>query len=197
MECLESIKNQTFQGFEIIIVNDGSTDITSEELEKLTLQFSNSPILHTIHQPNQGAPVARNRGFDESRGAYVLFCDADIIMKPDMLEKMAKALDENSEVSYVYSSFKFGWKKFQLWKFDAEKLKQMPYIHTTSLIRREHFPGWDPTLKRLQDWDLWLTMLEQGHTGKWIPEVLFTVKTGGTMSSWLPSFLTKIGLVHL
>jgi hypothetical protein len=44
----------------------------------------------------------------------------------------------------------------------------------------------------LQDWDLWLTLLERGHTGKWIDEVLFTVKTGGTMSSWMPSFLTKL-----
>ena len=115
-------------------------------------------------------------------------------MKPGMLSKMSKALDEHPNISYVYSSFKFGWKKFKLWEFDAARLRQMPYIHTTSLIRREHFPGFDPNLKRLQDWDLWLTMLEQGHVGQWISEVLFEVKAGGTMSSWLPSFLAKIGL---
>lgn len=191
LKCLRSIKNQTFQDFEIIIVNDGSTDITPQGLEELTLQFSDSPILHTIHQPNQGAPAARNRGFQESSGQYLLFCDADVIMKPDMLEKMSRVLDENPDISYVYSSFKFGWKKFKLWEFDPERLRQMPYIHTTSLIRQENFSGWDPNLKRLQDWDLWLTMLEQGHIGKWIPEVLFTVKTGGTMSKWIPSFFAK------
>ncbi|OGY91348.1 MAG: hypothetical protein A3H70_02660 [Candidatus Komeilibacteria bacterium RIFCSPLOWO2_02_FULL_48_11] len=192
-QCLQSIKNQTFQDYEIIIVNDGSTDIKPMQLESTIKQFNNLTI-RIIHQPNQGAPVARNRGFNESRGVYVLFCDADVVMRPDMLEKMSRVLDENPNVSYVYSSFKFGWKKFKLWEFDAEKLKQMPYIHTTSLIRREHFPGFDPTLKRMQDWDLWLTMLEQGHVGKLIPEILFAVKTGGTMSKWLPSFLTKIGL---
>ncbi|MBI4122493.1 MAG: glycosyltransferase family 2 protein [Parcubacteria group bacterium] len=190
LECLESIKNQTFHNYEVIIVNDGSTDVTQQELESqiLPLNFSTSQL---FYQSNQGAPSARNNGFKQSRGAYVIFCDADVVMKPDMLEKMTAALDENSNVSYAYSSFKFGWKKFKLWDFDAEKLKEMPYIHTTSLIRRERFPGFDESLQRLQDWDMWLAMLKQGHSGKWIPEALFTVKTGGTMSSWLPSFLAR------
>ena len=76
----------------------------------------------------------------------------------------------------------------------------MPYIHTTSLIRAEHFPasGWDEHITRLQDWDLWLTILEQGHTGVWIPEVLFRIiNTRGTMSRWIPSFLQKWPFKHL
>lgn len=188
--CLESIKKQTFQDFEVIIVNDGSTDIIPQELES-KVQLFNFSTIQLLHQLNQGAPIARNNGFKALSGAYVLFCDADVVMKPDMLEKMVKVLDENFNVSYVYSAFKFGWKKFKLWEFDADKLKQMPYIHTTSLIHRDHFPGFDPNLKRLQDWDLWLTMLEKGYVGKWIPEVLFTIKSGGSMSSWLPSVLVK------
>jgi len=189
LECLKSIKAQTFQDFEVIIVNDGSTDASHEALCQKARAII--PSAKCFYQENQGAPTARNNGFAQSTGQYILFCDADIVMKPDMLSKMSKTVDENSESSYAYSSFKFGWKRFKLWEFDADKLRQMPYIHTTSLIRREHFPGFDPNLKRLQDWDLWLSMLEQGHVGQWIPEVLFTVKTGGTMSSWLPSFLTK------
>lgn len=191
-QCLQSIKNQTLQDFEIIIVNDGSTDITHEKLiEMINDQRS---MVKCIYQPNQGAPIARNNGFKESTGQYVIFCDADVIMKPNMLAKMAKVLDINPNISYVYSSFKFGWKKFKLWSFDAERLRQMPYIHTTSLIRREHFPGFNPTLKKLQDWELWLTMLDQNHIGQWIDEILFTVKTGGTMSKWLPSFMVKLGI---
>ncbi|MDP3995084.1 MAG: glycosyltransferase family A protein, partial [bacterium] len=142
-ECLSSIRNQTINspsfakegvggGYEIIIVDDGSDE----------------PIgaidgARVIRQENQGAPAARNRGFAESTGRYVIFCDADVVMKPDMLANMSKVLDENPGVSYAYSSFKFGWKKFKLWEFSAEKLKEMPYIHTTSLMRREHFPGFD------------------------------------------------------
>ncbi|MAG28664.1 hypothetical protein CL632_00760 [bacterium] len=181
VKCLESIKNQTSKDYEVIVVDDGSDELI-QKLERVDL---------LIRQENKGAPSARNRGFKESIGRYVIFCDADVVMKPDMLAKMSKTLDENPDVSYVYSSFKFGWKKFKLWEFDADKLKEMPYIHTTSLIRREHFTGFDESLKRLQDWDLWLSMLEKGNVGKWINEMLFTVKTGGTMSSWVPSFLIK------
>ena len=189
LKCLESIKTQTFQDFEVIIINDGSKDIAHNALcADVKRIISNAKCLY---QENQGAPKARNRGFQESAGQYVIFCDADIEMKPTMLEKMNRVLDENPQISYTYSSFKFGWKKFKLWEFDADRLKQMPYIHTTSLIRRQHFPKFDENLKRLQDWDLWLTMLSQEHIGKWINQVLFTVKSGGTISKWIPSFLTK------
>lgn len=180
--CLESIFNQTFKNFEIIAVNDGSTD----QSLKLLNRFQDK--ITIITQPNQGAAKARNTGAKVALGKFLLFCDADIILKPEMLETMAKTLKNQPRASYVYSSFKFGFKKFTLWPFDKEKLKQLPYIHTTSLIRKEHFPGFDKNLKRLQDWDLWLVMLERGQIGHYIPKVLFTVKSGGTMSSWLPKF---------
>ena len=109
-----------------------------------------------------------------------------------MLEVMLSTLEKNPQASYAYSSFKYGFKIFKLWPFDAEKLKKIPYIHTTSLIRREFFPGWDENIKRLQDWDLWLTMLEQGRAGVWINKILFKARGGGTISSWLPSFAYKL-----
>ena len=178
--------------------------------------------LHVCHQQNKGAPAARNRGWEEMQrtpppessplkgeeqtkispplvggarggGSYVIFCDADIEMKPDCLENMVHILEVHPKAAYVYSSFKFGWKAFDNLSFDPDRLRKMPYIHTTSLIRREYFPGWDESVKRLQDWDLWLTMLEKGHTGYWIPKILFrVVSTKGTMSTWLPSFAYRL-----
>ncbi len=185
--CIESVLGQTYGNIEIIAVNDGSADNTLNILQRYKDKIK------IIDQANAGAPAARNRGFRESSGDYVIFSDADMVLEPDMIEKMAGVLDNNPEISYVYPSFKFGWKLFKCGPFDLEKLKKMNFIHTSALIRREHFPGFDGSVKKFQDWDLWLTMLEQGHKGYWINEVLFKViDMKGTMSNWLPSFLYKI-----
>ncbi|TSC95432.1 MAG: family 2 glycosyl transferase [Parcubacteria group bacterium Athens1014_10] len=188
-KCLKTIFNQTFKNYEIIVINDGSTDNLLEVLEK----YKNK--IKIISQENKGAPAARNRGFKESRGKVILFCDADMELKRAILEKLFKILKKNPEKSYVYPSFKFGWKKFRCGEFNSEKLKEMNYIHTSALIRREHFPGFDESLKKFQDWDLWLTMLARGYEGIWLPEILFKIKPRKKgMSCWLPSFFYKLPL---
>ena len=191
-KCLESISRQTYENFEIIVVNDRSTDSLSKVMEKYKKIFGYK-IEFYHNQKNHGAPYSRNKGFRLSKGEYVIFCDADLILKPYTLETMLDTLRNNPQASYVYTSFMYGFKKFKLWEFDENKLKEMPYIQSFTLIRREHFPkkGWDETLKKFQDWDLWLTMLDEGHKGKWINKYLFKVQSGGTMSSWLPSFFYK------
>lgn len=195
-QTLKSIQNQTYKDLEMIIINDGSTDHTQETIEEYVppLKEKGVKIRAFIHHTNKGAPAARNKGFKASSGEYLFFCDADAILKEHALEKMISTLKQTPDASYVYSSFMWGKKLFRVGNFDKEKLKQGPYIHTMSLIRREDFPesGWDEDIAKLQDWDLWLTMLEQGKIGYWIDEVLFTVQTGGTMSSWVPSFAYKL-----
>lgn len=193
-ETLKSIEDQTWDNIEIIIVNDGSTDGTERVFEKFVKAGNLRHKYLWLNQINKGAPAARNHGFEESHGDFIFFCDADAILKKDALEKMDQALRENPQAAYTYSSFLWGKKIFKLWPFDAERLKKMPYIHTMALIRREKFPeaGWDESIKKLQDWDLWLTMLENGHQGYFINEVLFKVSPVGGISSWLPSCAYKL-----
>jgi len=187
--CLDSVLAQTRKPDEVIVVNDGSTDGT----DAILMRYRDRVTILT--QENQGGNAARNNGFAASTGDLVLFCDADVVMRPDMLEKMTIALESNPSVSIAYSGFRFGWKSFRSYPFDADRLRRMNYIHTSSLLRREYFPGFDPSIRRFQDWDVWLTMLAQGRTGILIDEELFRVidrddRPG--ISQWRPSFLYKI-----
>jgi hypothetical protein len=100
----------------------------------------------------------------------------------------------------VYSSFYWGWKLFKSFPFDFERLKKMNYINTASLVRKEAYPLFDVSLKKFQDWDIWLTLAKRGQKGYFIPEALFSLdqqKKG--ISAWLPRIaysipLSKIGI---
>lgn len=200
IECLKCLRLQTFQDFQVIIVDDGSTDgventvqlfLRAQNIQTKNFREELSTKTRFIRQKHQGASIARNTGATLSRAEYILFCDADVIPNKNLIKYTLQTLKNNPNKSYSYTSFKYGWKKFKLWKFSGETLKKMPYIHTTSLIRRAHFPGFDPALKKFQDWDLWLTMLEHGYEGIWIPKYLFSVRPGGTMSKWVPKFFYR------
>ncbi len=187
--CLDSVLSQTRKADEIIVVDDGSTD----ETQRVLTPYANR--IQIITQSNQGAPIARNNGFHASCGSLVLFCDADVLMQPNMLSDLERTLGEHPEAVYAYSRFKWGWKLFSSFPFeDGSRLKKMNFIHTSALIRREAFPEFDPTLRRFQDWDLWLTMLERGHRGVFVPHVLFQVLEEDRperMSTWLPSIVIR------
>jgi len=178
--CLQSIFNQTFQDFTITIVDDGSTDNIELAITPWRRQ------VRLVRQENLGAAAARNRGAREGKAPLLLFCDADTTLNQPFLTTHTQTLNPKNHASYSYSSFKWGFKTFRPGPFNAHRLRREPFINTHALIRRDHFPGFDEKLRRFQDWDLWLTMLEHGHVGEWIPEVLFTVRPGGTMSTWLP-----------
>lgn len=186
--CLDSICSQTHQEIETIVVDDGSTDDT----EAVVRRYAD---VRYVWQENQGANSARNHGAKLATGDYLIFCDADVIMKETMLSELLTALKRTPKADFAYSAFRFGFKLFRGVPFDIETLRRMNYIHTTALIRRSAFPGFDPAIKRLQDWDLWLTMVERGSVGILVPETLFEVKIDGPSrigSSWLPKVLYRL-----
>ncbi|HVM90983.1 MAG TPA: glycosyltransferase [Verrucomicrobiae bacterium] len=170
--CLQSLQRQTFRDFETIIVDDGST----EPVKGADIRF----------EKNKGAPAARNAGFAKSRGAFVLFLDDDAVLVPEALASMLEALEADTRADFAYPSFKLGLKTFKGRPYDEAALRREPYIHTSALIRREAFPGFDESLKKFQDWDLFLTMAEKGSRGVWIDKILFTLKPRGVMSRWMP-----------
>ena len=94
--AIASVKAQTFRDWELIVVNDGSTDDTAAMLDAEV-----DPRIRVIHQANGGVSSARNAGLDAAKGRYVTFLDADDRLPPDALAVRARFLDEHPEVDIV------------------------------------------------------------------------------------------------
>lgn len=189
-KALESLERQSLRPVEVVVIDDASRDDVNSVVEKFSGRL---PIRSERFAENRGAPAARNRGAEMTVSPYLLFLDADVVLGVDSLKRFVEALAAAPDAAFAYSNFIWGWKAFKARQWDAESLKKLNYIHTTSLIKRGAFPGFDPSLKKFQDWDIWLTMAERGAKGVWIDDYLFVVKPRASgMSSWLPSFMHKL-----
>ena len=98
-DAIKSVLEQSFQDFEIIVVDDGSTDQTRQVLEPFVKQHQNR--IRYFFQDNQGAASGRNKGIKEAKGEYIAFLDADDTFLPLKLEKQMKII-QASDVGLVH-----------------------------------------------------------------------------------------------
>ena len=101
-KCFESIFQQDFESFEVVAVDDGSTDGSGPLCDRWAAK---EPRLHVLHTENQGVTAARRRGWEESRGRYVMFIDADDEFLPGALRTMHDAI-ERSGADEVIAPFR-------------------------------------------------------------------------------------------
>jgi glycosyltransferase involved in cell wall biosynthesis len=122
-DAIRSVLNQTFTDFEIIVVDDGSTDNTREVVNSFK-----DPRLKYIYQEHGGASTARSHGTKVSSGEYIILLDSDDILLESMLEKSAAILDEHPEVGYSYG-------QSQIMKVGEEVYRiRKPPFHTHSTV---------------------------------------------------------------
>lgn len=151
------------------------------ETSEITLDFLSRQIYRgfktvVIKDKGKGANWARNEGFKQADTEFVLFSDNDIEWKPNALEKMITILDKFSKPAYAYGRYDLGGRIWSHQPWWPDLLRDHNYISTMSLWRTKEFPGFDESLLRLQDWDVYLTALEQGKRGIYCEELIFSTK---------------------
>jgi hypothetical protein len=180
-ETLESVLAQTFQDFEILVVDDGSTDHTQP------LISAKFPTIHYLYQENRGVSAARNMGIRCSKGEYIAFLDGDDTISPEKLKIQVQYLDSHPDVGLVYSAWETmdinGSKTARAVRLGKEGillkeilLREVFFIVGSTLIRRsvlDQTGFFDETLLASEDVDLYIRMAYAGVRLGYIDELLF------------------------
>ncbi|UBF24885.1 glycosyltransferase [Kovacikia minuta CCNUW1] len=163
-ETLNSVLGQTHADFEVLIIDDGSSDHVQEWASKIA-----DSRVKLIAQPNQGASAARNTGITHAQGKYLAFLDADDLWQPNKLEKQLQCFAENPEVGLVHTWVTMINEKSKptggiLTSFSEgavwEQLLERNTIACCSvMVRRDCFEQaglFDQSLRSAEDWDMWI-----------------------------------------
>jgi glycosyltransferase involved in cell wall biosynthesis len=176
---IRSVLGQTRQDFEVIVVDDGSSDETLKSVRT----FRDDRRIRLVRQSNRGPSAARNAGIAAARGSYLSMLDADDLWLPEYLEVMGGALDANPAAPFAYTD---------AWVLDDEsgrvrrtsamayqrppktaldgrsfflRLLLCNFVYTSTTLRRsaiDEVGGYDETLFTGEDWDLWLRIVRRG-----------------------------------
>ena len=176
-ETLASVTAQTFTDWEIIIVDDGSTDIYTQDLLG-NAQFSKCRIMRVA---NGGPSRARNIGIQAAAGRFILLLDADDKIAPTYLQKSYDTIKSDKEIGIVYCLAEYFGQRNGLWALPPYSLAgilKSNMIFISALFRKSAFEavgGFDETLRYgTEDWDFWLSIIEKtGCRVVRLDEILF------------------------
>lgn len=194
-EALDSILQQTFTNFELIILNDGSTDST----EDIILSYEDSRIVYVKNQENLGLIGTLNKGISLAKGKYIARMDADDIALPKRLSKQISFLEANTQYGVVGAFAQIIDSK-EIYKVPItnEAIKAFlyidsPFIHPSVVIRKDLLSSnlYDHQYHRIEDYELWVRLSAQTKFYN-IPEILLKYRVlDGSESSLLKSNLEE------
>ncbi len=174
-QTLESLRLQTFQNFEALIVDDGSTDATAAVVQ----EFCNADRrFRLMRRPHAGLPATRNAGMMQARGEFIAFLDADDLWLPEKLERQMKLFRADPRVNFSYTNFYF-WDGTRDLQVHYRSRRPLPdgvparplarsnvFGISTVIVRREtvipDFLFDTRLIGGCEDWDLFLRLAERG-----------------------------------
>jgi glycosyltransferase involved in cell wall biosynthesis len=204
--AIESVIAQTFQRFEILVIDDGSTDgLTKQVLHDLSYEKT-----RVIHQCNQGLAQTRNNGAAIAAGKYICFLDADDLIEPTYLEKTLHILESDESVGSCYSWVRCFGDYEAIWKtedLDPFFLKKRNTSSSHSVIRKE---AWERVKESngsgflseyngyFEDWVFWIEMVQCGYRGVAIREPLirYRVHDKSLGATHKPGFDKMLEVLH-
>jgi glycosyltransferase involved in cell wall biosynthesis len=177
-ETIDSIYNQSYQNFDIYIVNDGSTDVHS--FEKL-IDFEGNDKITVLHQENSGPCTARNKVIPLVKSEFLVFLDADDRIEDGALNIMLNQIDSNTDVLFgncQYLGDKQGIKKQQI--PTKKDILYTNYIAVCCLCRTKTIQKFlfDEHLNRigLEDWELWIHLFSKNAIFQYLDATLFGIR---------------------
>lgn len=188
LSALESLQRSSRVDWEVVIVDDASTDGGGEAVRAWLKAHPHLSCCLVAHDLNRGLPAARNTGIELTRADRLLMLDADNEIRPGAMSRLMAALDGDRDASFAYGIMErfsadgptgllscFGW--------DPERLRSSNYIDAFSLIRRDalaEMGGYseDSRVFGWEDYDLWVRMAENGRHGVFVPEIIARYQVG-------------------
>ncbi len=179
-QAIESILNQTYTHFELLIINDGSTDASVEMIKS----FTDERIHLVENEGNLGLIATLNKGFTLAKGAYIARMDADDVALKDRLKEQVKYLEAHPEVGVLgcaYAELKHDEiGKATVFLSDHDALKSVLFFnscmaHPTVMLRTEFIRknelSYNPEFKHAEDYEFWVRTIEQTRFSN-LPKVL-------------------------
>lgn len=191
--CIESLRRQRFREFEVVAVDDGSSDGSSDLLDEWARADQRVRVLHREHE---GLVAALNAGFAACRAALVARLDADDVAHPRRLERQISYLEQHPEVdvvsclvrSFPWQTVAQGFRLYEAWLnglvtndgMAGERFVESPLAHPSAMFRKDvvSAAGGYRDLDWPEDYDLWLRLFESGHRFVKVPELLYFWREG-------------------
>ncbi len=187
--AIASVLSQTYQEWELLIVDDCSKDQTAQIVKSI----SDSRVKFFKNDANLGAGLTRNKAIEEANGKYIAFLDSDDYWHKSKLEKQISYMEENnfSFTFHAYQHFndnEVGKIITSPNKVDYKKLLKSNYIGCLTAIYNCEVLGkrYMPAIRKRQDYALWLSILKDGHAAYYLDEVLafYSTNTGMTQNKY-------------